>query len=276
MPPVGRSSVRSWPFRVAGFAFVVLALDCPAQVPVRDLPGGREKTSYQLRLPGSGGLAPYRWTVAGGQLPPGLALEESSGELSGTLERAGEYQFTIELRDARGETVRQDVRLRVEPPKQDIAPLRIKTVRPPPALAGKPYHLPLAVEGGVLPIECSIAEKLPGGLEFDPANCEIKGTPKESGSFNLTVTARDAQATPAVASQAMSLTVQRALVAWWWLALAALLVAALSIVFFIWFRKWWNEGRCPDCNKRKALQPLGAGKFYCRFEKKELEYVRVK
>ena len=47
----------------------------------------------------SGGVPPYYWTVEDGDLPDGLSLDSLSGTISGTLTKAGEYEFVVRLRD---------------------------------------------------------------------------------------------------------------------------------------------------------------------------------
>jgi len=48
----------------------------------------------------SGGLAPMRFTLAAGALPPGLTLDSSSGVISGTPSAAGTYSFTLSVTDS--------------------------------------------------------------------------------------------------------------------------------------------------------------------------------
>lgn len=55
--------------------------------------------SQQLSV--SGGVAPYAWSVIGGELPPGITLT-SSGSLEGTAIGAGVYNFTYTILDANG------------------------------------------------------------------------------------------------------------------------------------------------------------------------------
>jgi hypothetical protein len=63
-----------------------------------------------LWLDASGGVAPYRWTVAAGQLPPGMSLlqDVATGPLvriTGTPTTAGTFTFTLRLTDSAGATV---------------------------------------------------------------------------------------------------------------------------------------------------------------------------
>ena len=49
-----------------------------------------------------GGLPPYRYSLAGGALPDGLALE-AGGRLSGTPEDAGTYMYSVQVHDESGQ-----------------------------------------------------------------------------------------------------------------------------------------------------------------------------
>ena len=54
---------------------------------------------YSVQLAASGGAPPYTWSVADGELPPGLELA-SDGTLSGTPTTQGAWTFTVEMRDS--------------------------------------------------------------------------------------------------------------------------------------------------------------------------------
>ena len=69
---------------------------------VAALPDGTANSSYSALLSASGGQAPYRWYVTGGTQPPGLALDENSGELSGIPTAQGNYSFAITAVDSHG------------------------------------------------------------------------------------------------------------------------------------------------------------------------------
>ncbi|MBI4714704.1 MAG: putative Ig domain-containing protein [Nitrospirae bacterium] len=51
---------------------------------------------------GSGGVAPYTWSVVSGSLPPGLILDPQTGAVSGIPEAPGLYTFSLQVMDAAG------------------------------------------------------------------------------------------------------------------------------------------------------------------------------
>ncbi len=53
----------------------------------------------QRALTAVGGSSPYRWAVVGGQLPPGVAVDER-GYLAGTPTEVGTYEFVLRVTDA--------------------------------------------------------------------------------------------------------------------------------------------------------------------------------
>jgi hypothetical protein len=66
------------------------------------LPAGGINVNYNQRLVGTGGVAPYTWSVAGGALPAGLQPITPDGVLTGTPTASGTFNFTIQLTDALG------------------------------------------------------------------------------------------------------------------------------------------------------------------------------
>jgi hypothetical protein len=57
--------------------------------------------SSVVQIPAAGGTPPYTWTLASGQLLPGLSLTPD-GRNSGTPTTAGTYQSTLKVTDSRG------------------------------------------------------------------------------------------------------------------------------------------------------------------------------
>ena len=66
-----------------------------------DLPNGTVRAAYTARLSASGGTPPYAWSIGAGTLPAGLALDPSTGTISGTPASAGWSNFfTIQAQDS--------------------------------------------------------------------------------------------------------------------------------------------------------------------------------
>ena len=61
---------------------------------------GAVSSSYFQNFFTSGGAGPFTWTVAAGQLPPGVVL--TAGHLGGTPTAAGTFTFTIKVTDSGG------------------------------------------------------------------------------------------------------------------------------------------------------------------------------
>jgi len=91
-----------------------------ADSPLIILPGSttaRRGQSFQLRPTAYGGEPPLFWTLAEGQLPPGLTLDPRSGEIRGVPMVAGTFRFTLLVLDNSRprQTAVQAVVLKVEP-----------------------------------------------------------------------------------------------------------------------------------------------------------------
>jgi hypothetical protein len=68
------------------------------------LPQATAGESYKTFLEGRGGTPPYKWSHKGSALPKGLKLNASTGEIYGTPKKAGNYSFTIQIKDTKKNT----------------------------------------------------------------------------------------------------------------------------------------------------------------------------
>lgn len=82
---------------------------------------------YRARLSATGGEPPYRWSIASGSLPPGLALA-GDGEISGTPEKAEERSCLVAVsdssaspRDGRAQTFHRLLRIPFSPAAAGVA-----------------------------------------------------------------------------------------------------------------------------------------------------------
>ncbi len=76
--------------------FVALAVTPPELAP------GAAKTAYSGRIEAKGGVPPYNFTVATGELPAGVRLDWFTGALAGTPRAAGTYTFDVKVEDSLG------------------------------------------------------------------------------------------------------------------------------------------------------------------------------
>ena len=146
----------------------------------------------------TGGAAPYTWSVASGQLPPGLTLQtfsdprDANNELVGTPTTAGTYTFTMRVTDYQGDQATQQFTATINPPLQ-ITPTM------PAGTVGVAYSQDLIAQGGVPPYSWSIFanDPLPPGLSLGTTapdfNNVLTGTPTQAGTFSFLISVTDAQ-----------------------------------------------------------------------------------
>jgi hypothetical protein len=146
--------------------------------------------SQALELAGAGG--PVIWTIAAGDLPPGLELS-AEGIISGIPEEAGEWRFTVGLLMPGGSAVRKELRLLIrEASTDETGELKIITESLLPARLGRNYLLKLEAEGGATPYLWYLEDgELPEGIYLNSASGVIFGLPREPGNFEFTVSIFD-------------------------------------------------------------------------------------
>ena len=89
---------------------------CPAiSMTPAPLPDGTVGDPYDQTVVGSGGAGPYTFAVTTGTLPSGLTLNPTTGQVSGTPDTAGSYDFTITATDTNGCTGTQDYTVVIAP-----------------------------------------------------------------------------------------------------------------------------------------------------------------
>lgn len=70
-------------------------------------------TAYSESLSASGGQPPYQWHLASGVLPSGIALNGTTGTLSGTTDTTGEFPFGLSVSDTNGDAAERSLDLTV-------------------------------------------------------------------------------------------------------------------------------------------------------------------
>ena len=74
---------------------------------------GTVGSSYLQNFALSGGVPPYTWTIAAGQLPPGVT--QTGGSLQGTPTTAGTFTFTIKVTDSAGNQATEPGSITISP-----------------------------------------------------------------------------------------------------------------------------------------------------------------
>ncbi len=88
-----------------------LTIYAPLQVMTTSLSSGTTNVPYNSQqLAATGGLPPYRWSLASGNLPSGLSLS-TNGLISGTPTVAGTSNFVVQVTDSALETATQGLSL---------------------------------------------------------------------------------------------------------------------------------------------------------------------
>lgn len=152
------------------------------------LPNGITGVPYpsQIIPAATGGTGPYTYTAT--NLPPGLTFNVNNPrEIIGTPTLPGTYTIPVTVTDANGYTTTLNYTIRVTNPfSLPAATLAIGTR----SEAYGPQTIPSAA-GGTTPYTYT-ATGLPAGLTFNPATRVISGVPTVTGTFAVTVTAKDA------------------------------------------------------------------------------------
>jgi methionine-rich copper-binding protein CopC len=136
----------------------------------------------------TGGVGTTTFSVTGGALPAGMTLS-SAGVLSGTPTAAGTASFTVTATDANGCTGTVTVTLDVQCPTITVTPATL-----PDALGGVAYSQLISVTGGTAPHTWSASGALPAGVTFNTGTHTLAGTPTQTGTFPITITATDVNA----------------------------------------------------------------------------------
>jgi len=68
---------------------------------------------YSQTMQAAGGVAPFAWSVSSGNLPHNMTLDGSTAKISGTPDTAQSATFTIQVKDANGQTAAQSYTLNI-------------------------------------------------------------------------------------------------------------------------------------------------------------------
>lgn len=111
---------------------------------------------YHSQVPANGGTPPYSWSISSGQLPLGLALDPSTGNIDGTPTQVGTYNFVARGIDSgnppQHATANDFIQIRIPLGRNDS----IATATPLGNSAALPNPTPLSISPYIDPIDATI------------------------------------------------------------------------------------------------------------------------
>ena len=150
----------------------------------------------------SGGTPPYAYSVFAGLPPAGVALDASTGAVTGTPTAYGAFNYSIEATDSGvpAQTVTQDVGGTISSAVLTLASTASTATR-----VGQPYAQANVASGGTTPYAYSVsAGALPAGTALGPTTGAVSGTPTAAVAFSYTIKATDGGAPARTATQVSS------------------------------------------------------------------------
>jgi hypothetical protein len=131
------------------------------------------------------GTMPISFTIGSGTLPPGITLNGTSGQISGTPTAAGVFNFTVTATNRRGSSSQAFTQTILQTPAI-TAPASPLTA----AIAGAPSTAISFTASGSTPVTWSVsAGSLPPGMSLNATTGAYTGTPTATGDFTFTITA---------------------------------------------------------------------------------------
>jgi hypothetical protein len=134
------------------------------------------------------------WSISGGQLPPGLSINPSTGLVAGTPTAAGTYTFTVQAVIDSQTSDTKTLTIVVRAPLAIMAPDRLfNGTRTARTEVGLLFAAGFEAAGGLGPYVWTQNGTLPSGIEFDVSDGSLIGEAEEAGTFRFTVSVRDAE-----------------------------------------------------------------------------------
>lgn len=181
-------------------ADVLLPTIATLNITTSTFPWASPNVHYSNRVMVAGGTAPYIFSKSYGTLPTGLLLDTTTGTISGTPTGSGSYTFAIGVSDKESGYSEKEFTLELLPP------LQITTAAFPSGQQGFPYNSIVTATGGKLAYSfAAVGVTLPNGLTLG-SNGTITGTPKESGTFNVSVKLTDSTGITVIKSCSLTVT----------------------------------------------------------------------
>ncbi len=161
-----------------------------------NLPDGQVGSYYDIYLQGSDCSGNFNWSLNDPQDFPSSLGWSGNGEIQGTPDTSGTYNFSVHLDDGNGHSTNQNLSLYIAPAP---SPLAVTTASLPNGTNGTFYTQTIQASGGQTPYSWSIpnySADPPPNLTL-AANGVLSGTLATTGLFNFDVEVTDAAANTA-------------------------------------------------------------------------------
>ena len=169
----------------------------PLIVTASILQSADEQLAYSVTLKATG--AASTWSKTKGTIPSGLALNASTGVISGTPKKTGKFTFTIQAENSHG-TDTKEFTLTVIAAETPV----IATSSLPYGILNEAYTATQIKLSNSADVTWSVSGTLPTGITFNTNTATLSGTPTKAGKFSLTFKAESTQKKSATAKLALN------------------------------------------------------------------------
>ena len=161
---------------------ITINLPTAPNITTTSLPAGSFNVAYNQTVSVTGGVGSLVWGVTSGSLPPGLDLNASNGNISGTPTSASSFSFALRVTDQIPQSDQQNftIAINASTPPSITSPSSLQA-----GTVNQPYpNTQLTATGGTQPYSWSVNPALPNGLTLNPSSGIISGTPLSGSNGN--------------------------------------------------------------------------------------------
>lgn len=169
------------------------------------LPTATEGSAFSQTFIGTGGTAPYTWSIPSDLVPKGLVLNQTTGILSGVPTAHGTYNLPVKVSTANATTTSVFF-LQINGSRSLLS---VTTIALAPAPKYNTYFSQqLTATGGTTPYSWSLASggALPPGLVLNSSGV-ISGIPTTTGTTPVTMQVTDTATIPTTVKQTLTITI---------------------------------------------------------------------
>ncbi len=165
-----------------------LTINTAVAVSTAALPNASTTAAYSANLAASGGVGPFTYSFVSGVFPPGLSIS-AAGAITGTPTAAGNYVFTVQVRDFYNATAQKSLSI-------IVYSASLLGASGPVSMGGEiglTFSQTFTASGGTSPYAWSVTSgTLPAGITQNAASGALSGTPTAFYNAYLTLRVTDA------------------------------------------------------------------------------------